>query len=149
MCPEVVLKLCLAGWIVISQVKWGSWEEEWNGWGRLETWKEPAYFLSGCYLGPILSLAPSAYKKRHKVLQYHIENPSVRPVLSHVFSGCFYRSLHSFSVSRRYTCFPTLSLFLWFPLSGMPSSLFPRNPPTPSAQLRCCEFSCPLTPTWK
>ena len=53
-----------SGGTVISQVKWGSWEEEWSGWGRLETWKETAHSLSGCYLGSILSLAPSCLREK-------------------------------------------------------------------------------------
>ena len=75
---------------------------------------------------------PSVYEKRHKVLISHCKPLSV--CLSSAFS-CL--PLVASTGHRIPSLFPKgtlafllLSLFLRFPPSGMPSSLF-RNPPTP------------------
>ena len=74
---------------------------------------------------------PSAYKKRHKVLNITLKTPlcpsSAFPCLPLVASTG--HCIPSLSPGGTLAFLP-LSLFLWFPLSGMPSSLF-QNPPTP------------------
>lgn len=130
-CPEVVLKLCLAGWIVISQVKWRvlggrvKWVRKTGDMKRASVFSFRVLFRPYRVVG---SLVPT--RKGIRCSISHWKPLSVRPVLSHVFLWLLLQVI-AFLLSPGGTlAFLPLSLFLRFPLSGTPSSLF-RNPPTP------------------
>lgn len=85
-CPEVVLKLCLAGWIVISQVKWRvlggrvKWVRKTGDMKRASVFSFRVLFRPYIVIG---SLVPT--RKGIRCSISHWKPLSVRPVLSHVF----------------------------------------------------------------